>query len=306
MAYVPPPAGSTVLGQPTPAGVPKQSAHIADLPPEVRRSFLLSMVFFPTIVGAMVCLILFLGYYVVFQPKNAVQYGAELTSADARRRWVAARELAENISNPRIYNSQTLTTLIEILENPDLDKESLAWTPSSSIKDPDEKTSSLRWWAAPIVGTFGAALPDPVDKDRALAALLKALDDKNVSVFAAVGLSHLKDARAREPLARHLASDPDPGARVAAAIALGTIGDSLQTPQVAESEIESFRTPLRNAYKTEKDEDVLNNVAVALARMKDPLGKERLLTLSKSEDAVARDKARKALEILNPPPPVVR
>jgi len=300
MAYVPPPAGSTVLGQPTPAGVPKQSAHIADLPPEVRRSFLLSMVFFPTIVGAMVCLILFLGYYVVFQPKNAVQYGAELNSADARRRWVAARELSENIGNPRIYNPETLTTLIGILENPDLDKETATWTPSSAIKDPDEKNSRLRWWAAPMVGHYGGMLTEPADKDRALNALVKALDDKNLTVFAARGLCLMKDARAKDALVKHL-SDEDAGARAAAANALGAIGSYLLSNKAAESEVEPFRVPLRAAFASNQDDNVLDNIAIALARMKEPLGKERLVALSKSEDAVARDNARRALEILIQP-----
>jgi hypothetical protein len=300
MAYVPPPAGSTVLGQPTPAGVPKQDAHIADLPPEVRRSFLLSMVFFPTIVGAMVCLILFLGYFVVFKPKDAVQYGAELGSADARRRWVAARELSENIGNPRIYNSQTLTTLIGILENPDLDKEVSTWTPSSAIKDPDEKNSRLRWWAAPMVGHFGGVLADPADKERAMNALLKALDDKNLTVFAARGLCLMKDARAKDGLIKHL-SDEDAGARAACANALGAIGSYLLSSKAAEGDVESFRTPLRSAFAVNQDANVLDNIAIALARMKEPLGKDRLVTLSKSEDAVARDNARRALEILNQP-----
>src|SRR5471032_2170286 len=130
MAYVPPPPGSTVLGESTPDGVKKQDAHIADLPPEVRRSFLLSMVFFPSIVGATVCLILFLGYFAVFTPKTPKQYADELSSNDARRRWVAARELSENIGKDSIYEKKTLTVLIEILQNPELDKESAAWSPS--------------------------------------------------------------------------------------------------------------------------------------------------------------------------------
>jgi len=299
MSYVPPSPGSTKLGEPTPDGVAKQNVHIADLPPEVRRSFLLSMVFFPTIVGATVCLILFLGYHAVFKPKNPFQYSVELSSNDARRRWMAARELSENIGKDSIYDSKTLTVLIEILQNPELDKEVAAWTPSAAIKDADEKQSRLRWWAAPMVGHFAAKLPDQADKDRGLQALLKALEDKDVALFAAKGLSLLKDPRAREALAAKLDSTSDNGLRLAAAHALGSIGYFVMVNQHGKNpEVDPFRMPLRAAFSSAQDPDLLDNIAIALARLQDPMGKQRLENLQKSEDPVAREKARDALQIL--------
>jgi HEAT repeat protein len=303
MSYVPPPPGSTKLGEPTPEGVAKQNVHIADLPAEVRRSFLLSMVFFPTIVGATVCLILFLGYYAVFKPKNPFQYSVELSSTDARRRWMAARELSENIGKPSIYESKTLTVLIEILQNAELDKETAAWTPSAAIKDADEKESRIRWWAAPMVGLFAAKLPDQADKDRGLQALLKALEDKDVAFFAAKGLGLLKDPRAREALAKHLASDKDPGVRIVLAHALAETGYYAQSNGGKPADVEIYRAPLREAFldTSEKDSDVLDNLALALARLGDATGKERIEGITKSDDAVARQAARAALEMLGAP-----
>ena len=305
MPYVPPPPGSTTLGQPTPEGVKKQDAHIADLPPEVRRSFLLSMVFFPSIVGATVCLILFLGYFAVFSPKTPKQFADELSSGDARRRWMAARELSENIGKPAIYDSKTLTVMIEILQNPALDKETEAWTPSSAIKNADEKESRLRWWAAPMIGHFAAVLPDQADHERGYQALIKALDDKDVAVFAARGLSLLKDVRARDALAQKLATAQDLGLREASAHALGAIAYYARMTGASDADIEAFRAPLRAAYKESKETDVLDNIAIALARLNDATGKDRLEALTKSEDTVAREKAREALQMLaaRPAPP---
>jgi len=301
MSYVPPAPGTTKLGEPTPEGVAKQNVHIADLPAEVRRSFLLSMVFFPTIVGATVCLILFLGYYAVFKPKNPFQYSVELRSTDARRRWMAARELSENIGKDSIYTHDTLVVLIEILQNADLDKEVAAWTPSAAIKDADEKQSRLRWWAAPMVGHFAAKLPDPADKDAGLQALIKALDDKDIALFAAKGLSLLKDPRAKDALIKQLNENKDSGVRTTAAHALGaTAYFVLSNPPKdgKAGDVDAYLTPLRKAYETEKDTDVLDNIAIALASLGDPLGKDRLEALVKSDDTVARQTARSALEIL--------
>ena len=303
MSYVPPPPGSTKLGEPTPEGVKKQDVHIADLPAEVRRSFLLSMVFFPTIVGATVCLILFLGYYAVFKPKNPFQYSVELSSPDARRRWMAARELSENIGKPSIYEKKTLSVLIEILQNKELDKETVAWTPSAAIKDDDEKESRIRWWAAPMVGLFAAKLPDQEDKDRGLQALLAALEDKDVAFFAAKGLGLLKDPRAREALASHLSSEHDSGVRIVLAHALAETGYYAYSNGGKAEDLETYRAPLRAAYQNpnEKDADVLDNLALALARLGDATGKERIEAITKSDDAVARQAARSALEMLSAP-----
>ncbi|HYG74804.1 MAG TPA: HEAT repeat domain-containing protein [Planctomycetota bacterium] len=299
MAYVPPPPGSTELGKPTPEGVQKQDVHIADLPPEVRRSFLLSMVFFPSLVGAMICAVVFLGWWTVFDSKKPEQYAKELSSPDARRRWMAAREMAENIGDKKIYHSETLTSLIGILQNPELDKETELWSPTSMIKQEGEKASRLRWWAAAMVGHFAAMLPDPADKKRGLEALIKALDDKEVAVFAARGLSLLKDPAARDALVDKLQNSPDPAIRAAAANALGAIGGYLVVMKKSDDELKPFREPLRKAFETEKEKEVSDNAAIALARLKDPFGQARLNELAKSEDAVIRDHAQRALNLLS-------
>lgn len=330
MAYVPPAPGSTVPGQPTPEGVPKQDAHIADLPPEVRRSFLLSMVFFPSLVGATICLVIFLGYWTVFKAKEPLQFAAELTSNDPRRRWSAARELAESIPpadpNPnspknRIYDPVVLTALIAILENKELDKEAQAWSPTAMIKKEDEG-SRIRWWAAPMVGHFAARMDDRIDRKRGLQALLKALEEKDLAVFAAKGLSLLKDPAAREPLTVILQdSAQDPAVQAAAANAMGATGEyallqkyyamknNAKAPAgweeiySSDTDLELYRQPLREAFTRIKDPTVLDNIAVALARLRDPSGKTRLQELTKHSDSVVRDHAERALLTLETLPP---
>ena len=328
MPYVPPAHGSTVPGLPTPAGVPKQNVHITDLPPEVRKSFLLSMVFFPSLVGGTVCLIMFLAWWTLFSPKEPAQYARELGSLDARHRWQAARELAENIApsdaaadakEQKIYDPVILTALIQILQNKDLDKETEAWSPTSMIKQEDERGSRLRWWAAPMIGHFAAKLPSSADKERGLNALVSALDEKDLAVFAAQGLSLLKDVRAREALVKTLETDKDAAARAAAAHALGAIGEYALDNKATDKEMSLFREPLRHAYqnskerlstmisKKEKDEKdeageeqtVLDNTAIALARLKDSMGKERLQELTQNKDAVVSGYATKALQVLD-------
>lgn len=312
MAYVPPPPGSTTAGEPTPDGVRKQDVHITDLPPEVRKSFLLSMVFFPSLVGAAICLALFLGWVTLFKPKEPAQYAQELESPDMRRRWTAAREMSEHISpvntedNPRIYVPETLTALIKIMENPDLDKETEAWSPSGSIKQDQEK-SSIRWWAAYTVGHVGAKLKNPADTERAYQALIKALDEKtNIAIWAAMGLSFMRDARAAEALDRHLESDPNAGVRWACAKALGSIGEYQMQKKETFEAAERIRGFLQNAFQREnakpnKDDYVLNNLAVALAHMHDSTGLARLHELEVHDDPVVREIARNALTVLNTP-----
>ena len=300
MPYIPPAPDATLPGQPTPDGVAKQDVHIVDLPPEIRKSFLLSMVFFPTLVGATICVILFLGWWTFAKPKDSNQYALALTSADSRHRWEAARELAENIGNPAIYDSKMLTVLIEILQNSELDKEAEKWSPSSMIRPDDEQKSHLRWWAAGMVGHFGSVLPAQTDKDRAREALIRALEDKDLAICAASGLSLLNDPLARVSLVHQLETNDDPAVQSAAAFALGSIGRySMTRGAAAEAEVDSFRQPLLSIYNSSHDAYVLDNTAIALARLKDPSGKERLLKMEKNEDADIRDLARRALGILD-------
>jgi len=300
MAYVPPTPGSTVPGQPTPGDVPKQDVHIADLPPEVRRSFLLSMVFFPTLVGAVICAVIFLGWWTLFQNKEPEQYARDLTSNDSRRRLMAARELGEHMGDERIYKPATMNALIEILQNPELDKDAQQWSPQSLITPDGEVSGSrLRWFAADMLGHVAALMPEEADRKRGLQALLKAMSEKDIAVFAARGLSLLKDPEARETLVAHLQTDPDPGVKAACAHALGALGAfQIAAKKADDASLKPYRDPLRQAYGTETDQDLRDNIAIALARLKDPTGQPRLLELSKNEDAVIRDNAQRALKAL--------
>src|SRR5438477_6493830 len=107
------------------------------------------MVFFPTLVGAVICAVVFLGWWTLFETKNPEQYATELASPDSRRRLMAARELAEHMWDERIYHPATLTALIDIMQNPALDKEAEQWSPSTMITPNGEVSGSrLRWWAA--------------------------------------------------------------------------------------------------------------------------------------------------------------
>ena len=308
MAYVPPPPGSTAPGQPTPEGVAKQSVHITDLPPEVRKNFLMSMIFFPSMVGAAICAVMFLGWVTIFKPKEPAQYALELGSSDMRRRWTAARELSEHIAqygetqNTRIYSPDVLSALIEILENPDLDRQTSAWSPSGALRQDDEK-GSLRSWAARTIGHIGARMTQASERERAFNALTKALEEKELTHVAARGLAYMYDVRASDALIKHLNEDPDSGNRCACAEALGAIGwGAMQAKEGTES-ADKIRLALKHAYdlenaKPKRDEDVLDNVAISLARVKDSSALNRLRALEKHADPSVRDQARRALDIL--------
>ncbi|HLX62841.1 MAG TPA: HEAT repeat domain-containing protein [Planctomycetota bacterium] len=309
MAYVPPTPGSTTSGQPTPSDVPKQDAHITDLPPEVRKSFLRSMVFFPSMVGAGICLLMFVGWIVLFnKPKTPEQFARELESPNMRERWEAARELSDHISHygepdSRIYSPVVLSALLKIMDSPELDKEAAAWSPSSAIKQDQEKTS-LRWWAARIAGHIAARLTDPADKNRACAALLKALDERGaLGVCAAQGLAYMRERRAVDPLAHILETSDDSLLRGISAKALGEIGAYHMTQPDGLEVADKVRLILTDAFQREnaraqKDEDLLDNLALALAEVHDSTGLARIHALEKSESENARLGARLALERL--------
>lgn len=312
MAYVPPAPGSTQPGQPTPADVPKQDVHITDLPPEVRKSFLMSMVFFPSLIGAAICLVMFLGWVTIFKPKEPKQYAQELSSGDMRRRRVAARELSEHIrpygekQDSAIYSPEVVNALIDILNNPDLDQEAQDWSPSNTMRE-DKERFSLRQWAAYQLGHIAAQMKDP-EHDNAFKALVKALDEKLLTIQAAAGLARFGDPRAIDPLAKHLAEDTDPSLRKAAGVALGSIGYKQLYEKNGYDNAEKVRVALRTAYQTENSRanpssDLLDNYAVALARTKDSTGKARIEALEKSDDPSDRQHAQQALQILNNPIP---
>jgi HEAT repeat protein len=296
---------------PTPENVRKQDARITELPPEVRRSFILSMVFFPALVGALICALMFLGWWALIKPKDAAQYARELRSGDMRQRWQAARELSEAIQpaaetlekttpNPRIYHPDVLNALIEILQDTELDKESEIWSPSSLIRQGDENLPHLRWWAATMTGHFAAMLPDAPSRERGYQALIGALrdsSDNNLAVYACHGLGRLKDPRALPALAG-LLDNKDPGIQAAAAFALGAIGHHALCHNTPGVDLETFRVPLRAAFRNGGAPLLLDNAAVALARLKDDTGKARLRELKKSDDPIVRDMADRALEML--------
>ncbi len=312
MAYVPPAPGSTQPGQPTPSDVPKQDVHITDLPPEVRKSFLMSMVFFPSLIGAAICLVMFLGWVTIFKPKEPKQYALELSSPDMRRRRMAARELSEHIrpygekQDSPIYSPEVVTALIQILDNPDLDQEAQDWSPSNTGRQDNERFS-LRQWAAYQLGHIAAQMKDP-DHERAYQALLKALDEKPLTIHAAAGLARFGDTRAIDALAKHLNEDTDLGLRTAAGVALGSIGYKELFKKNGYDNAEKIRQALRTAYQNENsrakpDAGLLDNLAVALGRTKDSTAKARIEALAKSEDSADREHARAALEILDKPIP---
>jgi len=312
MAYIPPAPGATQPGQPTPVDVPKQDVHITDLPPEVRKSFLMSMVFFPSLIGAAVCLVMFLGWVTIFKPKESKQYALELTSSDMRRRLVAERELAEHIRpfgeklDSQIYSPEVVAALLQILDNPDLDQEALEWSPSNTMRKDDERASQ-RQYAAYILGHIAAQMPDP-EHERVLKALLKALDQNPLTLHAIRGLALCRDPGAIEPLVKHLNEDTDAGLRHAAAEALGSIGFKEMMSKDGFQNADKVRNALKTAFQNEnakakRDELLLDNLAIALARVKDSTGKARLEALEKDEDMSNREQARRALEILNTPLP---
>ena len=315
MAYTPPSPGATEVGKPTPAGVPKQDAHIRDLPPEVRRSFLLSMVFFPSAVGGAICLVLFLGWWTLREPKRASQYAHELRHGilagdNKRTRWQTAREIAENIGDPKIHDPEVLSALLEIVAKPDLDEEVDAWTPSDMIREAGERRTRLRWWAAFLAGHIAGTLHDP--NGQGLSVLSAALEEESPSdpasaaglrLYASAGLTLLKSLSAVDVLARRLAHDPDAGVRQSCAKALGTIGAqhfmSGAAGHAPADRLLLIQDALRTAYRKDSDVYVTWNAAIALARLKDDTGRATLEKLLQDSDPIVQRQAQRALEILD-------
>ncbi|MCW8132336.1 MAG: HEAT repeat domain-containing protein [Planctomycetota bacterium] len=314
MSYTPPPPGSTEVGKPTPDDVPKQDAHIRDLPPEVRRSFLLSMVFFPSAVGAGICLVLFIGWWTLREPKKAPQYALELrdgiSNGTKRTRWQVAREIAEHIHDKDVQDPAVLSALLDIVEKPDLDEEVEVWSPSDMIRKAEERRVRLRWWAAYFAGHLGGVLKDP--EGRTAKVLTKALDEQSnddpqtaagLRTYAAEGLALLKDLNTADALAQRLTADSDAGVRATAAYALGALGFHHFTSGAVQgappAKLAAIQEALREAFLKDNDIDVTYNAAIALARIHDDTGRKTLDKLAENPDPLLQGQARKALAILD-------
>lgn len=316
MSYTPPPPGATEAGKPTPDGVPKQDAHIKDLPPEVRRSFLLSMVFFPSAVGASICLVLFLGWWVLKPQRSPAQYAEDLRNGVAagstRVRWEVARDLAENINDPALHDPAILDALLEILAKPDLDEAvEQGATPSMMIRGEDEAKPRLRHWAAPMAGYLAGVLKDP----RGLPALVETLNEEDTEdavgmrVHSAHALGLLKDMDAADALVQRLRNDSDYHVRYYCAKALGSIGYQNYfaegAPRQPDAALEVVLQSLRDAYNEDAETTVKWNAAIALARLKDDTGRKTLEELRDSTDKeiqanlVLQNMIGKALAILD-------
>ncbi|MBI3829968.1 MAG: HEAT repeat domain-containing protein [Planctomycetes bacterium] len=313
MSYSPPPPGSTEVGKPTPEDVPKQDAHIRDLPPEVRRSFLLSMVFFPAAVGGGICLVLFIGWWTLREPKKSDQYALELRNGIAagskRTRWQVAREMSEHINDKEVQNPDVLNALLDIVEKPELDEEVETWSPSDMIRKAEERRVRLRWWAAYYAGPLAGLLGDP--GGRGLKVLSKAAEEESrddpqtaagLRMYAADGLALFKNLDSIDVLIRRLSTDGDSGVRETCAYALGAIGFHHYTSGAVQGapveKLEAIREALRHAYLKDNDLDVTYNAAIALARIKDDTGKNALEKLLENPNPMLQGQARKALEIL--------
>jgi hypothetical protein len=120
----------------------------------------------------------------------------------------------------------------------------------------------------------------------------------------------MREVRAVDALARHLESDPEYGVRLPCAKALGAIGEyqiSLKTAAGAEV-AERIRTDLLNAYQRENGSDgknkdhehLLDNLAIALAKVRDRTGLGRIRAMLNYENEDYRVAARYLLESLEP------
>jgi len=300
--------------------VAKQDVHIRDLPPEVRRSFLLSMVFFPAVVGGGVCGILFLGWWFLREPKKSAQYALELREGMAaggnrRSRWKVAREVAENKDRPEVLNPDVLAALLEIVQKPELDEDVDVWSPSDMLRSADERRTSVRVWAAYLSGFVGGRLNDP--DGRAAETLVQALNEPRgkdaetntrMRLYTAQGLALLKDLNTAEALIQRLQHDPDVGVRAACAYALGAVGwyhfTSGAAPNAPALKLEQIRAALREAYQKDHGQYVTWNTAIALARLKDDTGRQALEHMLVDDNPETQQEARKALDLLDGVAPV--
>ncbi len=196
------------------------------------------------VVFACVGLFLFFGWLVA-EEKSSLDHLRDIKSGGTTRRWQAAFELAKQLNN------------IDRQDQADIDR--LVPEMIDTFREADRDDPRVRRYLALALGHVG----DP----QAVPVLLEALSDGDpeTRIYAIWALGSLGDERAVEPLLELVQHD-DPGLRKMAVYSLGTLGaeESRATLQAALGDYEM---------------DVAWNAAIALAKLGDDSGRDRIFQM---------------------------
>lgn len=219
---------------------PEEPAEDASFGTSVLQFFLIPAL----VVFACVGLFLFFGWLVA-EEKSSLDHLHDIKSGSATRRWQAAFELAKQLNNIDREDQEDIARLVpEMID---------------TFREAEDDDPKVRRYLALALGHLG----DP----RASPVLLEALsdDDPETQIYAIWALGSLGDERAVEPLLE-LAQSDDAGIRKMVVYSLGTLGDA------------EALTTLRAAL-SDYEMDVAWNAAIALAKLGDNSGRDRILQM---------------------------
>ncbi len=219
---------------------PEESAEDISFGNSVLQFFLIPAL----VVFACVGLFLFFGWLVA-EEKSSVDHLRDIKSGSATRRWQAAFELAKQLNHIDRQDQEDIDRLVpEMID---------------TFREAERDDPRVRRYLALALGHVG----DP----QAVPVLLEALsdDDPETRIYAMWALGSLGDERAVEALLE-LAQNDDAGIRKMAVYSLGTLGSG------------EARTTLEAALG-DYEMDVAWNAAIALAKIGDDSGRDRIFQM---------------------------
>ncbi len=196
------------------------------------------------VVFACVGLFLFFGWLVA-EERSSLDHLRDIKSGGTTRRWQAAFELAKQLNN------------IDRQDQADIDR--LVPEMIDTFREAERDDPRVRRYLALALGHVG----DP----QAVPVLVEAIYDADpeTRIYAIWALGSLGDERAVEPLLELVQHD-DPGLRKMAVYSLGTLG------------AEEARATLQAALG-DYEMDVAWNAAIALAKLGDDSGRDRIFQM---------------------------
>lgn len=274
---------------PPASNAPTVNDETADAPAIPTRRVVVQFFVGPLLIVLLCAGIYFLFGVVVFEKKSPSDFLTEIRSGSSSERWQAAFEL-----------SRWFASAPEAARDPKFASEIVRLFEQSTHEDP-----RVRRYLALALGRLGSS--------GAVASLIAALDDPDseTQLYAAWSLGAIKDRSAIEPLAQRLHAE-DPGMVKMASFALGTIGDPSVAPLLAplldhaSAEVRwnaalalaqlgdasgrgvllgmtepSELARVEGISESQKSE-AMSNALIALHRIGDPAGAERIRTLATS------------------------
>lgn len=242
-------------------------------------SNVIGFVLAPAMLVVVIVGVLWLAWYLTYNPYSTQDYVRMLNSTNKSERWQAALDMIET----NRANEELVPILIEMANVSSEDQsvvETMTFDVRDMLKTPEEKKVNLRWYAIAALAKIGG--------DEAYDTLVNSLGDpeSGVRFYAVHGLGRLAKPESAAVVIKALAEDSDFAVRSAAAWALGQLGNK--------DAIE----PLRKAWQGDTNIDVRWNCALSLAKFGQQDVNDMLVEMSKADNAHTREQARQAMMML--------